>query len=216
MIKAIFWDNDGILVDTEKLYFEANQITFRKIGIELTRELFIENFLIKAKGTWHLAREKGISENEIIKFRAERNDLYTNLIKNEAEVIKGVEDVLKMLHGKIKMGIVTSSRNDHFQLIHSSTGLTKYFDFVITSDDIENTKPDPEAYLKALELSGYPPEECMVIEDSERGLKAAIAAGLRCCVIPTELTFGGNFTGAYKVLKSITDLLNLPEIQILL
>jgi len=67
-------------------------------------------------------------------------------------------------------------------------------------------KPHPEPYLKALELSGFSREECLVIEDSPRGLAAAVSAGIRCMVIPSKFTSGNNFTGAYKILKSVRDL----------
>ena len=133
--KAIFWDNDGVLVDTERLYFKANKLTFLKHGVELTEELYVENFLNKAYGTWHLLRDKSYSEEKIGEIREERNELYSNLLKDESLPIDGVEEVLKELHGKIKMGVVTSSRKDHFDIIHSRTGFKKYFDFVLTSDD---------------------------------------------------------------------------------
>ena len=82
-----------------------------------------------------------------------------------------------------------------------------YFQFALTSGDYKNSKPHPEPYLKALERSGCRREECLVIEDSERGLIAAREAGLRCIVVPSELTRGRNFDGAYKVLESLTELL---------
>lgn len=211
MIKSIFWDNDGILVDTEKLYYKASKLTFAKIGIDLTSELYVEYFLKQSHGTWHLAKELGYSDETITRLRRDRNQLYAELLETEIEIIDGAERVLKELYGKIKMGIVTSSRKDHFEIIHKQTGFLKYFDFVVTSEDVKNTKPDPEPYLKALELSGLKKEECIVIEDSERGLRAAIAAGLRCYIIPTELTKNSNFTDVEKIFKNISEVLSLLE-----
>jgi HAD superfamily hydrolase (TIGR01509 family) len=205
-IKAIFWDNDGVLVDTERLYFEANRVVFAKHGINLTNELFVENFLKKGRGTWHLLKDKNYTEEMISELRNERNAYYSKLLEEQSEPIEGVEEVLQYLHGKIMMGVVTSSRKDHFEKIHSRTGFTKYFDFVLTSDDIDKVKPDPGPYLKALKISGFNKEDCIVVEDSERGLKAAVAAGLRCYIIPTELTKKSNFYDAEKILNSINDL----------
>ena len=209
MIKAIFWDNDGILVDTEKLYYKASKVTFAKIGIDLTNEMYAEYFLKQSYGTWHLAKELGYSDETISELRRERNQLYGKLLETEIEFIDGVEDIMMELPSKVKMGIVTSSRKDHFEIIHKQTGLLKYFDFIVTSEDVKNTKPDPEPYLKALELSGMKKEECIVVEDSERGLRAAIAAGLKCYIIPTELTKNSDFTGAEKVLNNIKEILSL-------
>jgi beta-phosphoglucomutase-like phosphatase (HAD superfamily) len=72
--------------------------------------------------------------------------------------------------------------------------------------DCAHTKPHPEPYLMAIERSGFAPEECLVIEDSPRGLAAAVSAGIRCIVIPSKFTDSNNFAGAYKILKSIKEL----------
>lgn len=211
-IKAVFFDNDGVLVDTEKFYFEANQFVFAKHGIELTAKDYVENFLKKGRGTWHLLKDKNYSEEMISELRAERNEIYLKLITEKSEAIDGAEEVLMRLHGKVLIGIVTSSRKDHFEAIHNRTGFKKYFDFVLTSDDTQNVKPDPEPYLKALERSGFKKDECVIIEDSERGLKAALGAGIRCYIIPTQLTRSSNFTGAEKVLSGIKEIVSAANI----
>jgi HAD superfamily hydrolase (TIGR01509 family) len=208
MIKAIFWDNDGILVDTEHLYFLATKQTLAVTGIELTEEQYLDLFLVQSKGAWHLAEEKGVSLQEISRLRKERDLLYSKLLGQETLVINGVEEVLKNLHGKYLMGIVTSSKKNHFELIHTNTGFLKYFDFVITEADFTRSKPDPEPYLLALERSGFKKEECIAIEDSERGLRAAHAAGIKCLVLPGKLTGKGNFEKAYKVLNNIAEVLS--------
>ena len=104
------------------------------------------------------------------------------------------------------MGIVTSSRREHFEVIHAGTNLLPYFDFVLMREDYTHSKPDPEPYLTAMAQNGLSAEECVVIEDSERGLRAALAAGLRCIVIPQGLTRGLDFTGALAVLDDIRQL----------
>jgi HAD superfamily hydrolase (TIGR01509 family) len=134
--------------------------------------------------------------------------LYSKLLGQETLIINGVEEVLKNLHGKYLMGIVTSSQKNHFELIHTTTGFLKYFDFVITNSDYTKSKPDPEPYLLALERSGVKKEECIAIEDSERGLQAAHAAGIRCLVLPGKLTKKGNFEKAHKVLNNIGEVLS--------
>jgi HAD superfamily hydrolase (TIGR01509 family) len=209
MIKAIFWDNDGVLVNTENLYFEANRRILSAIGIPLTRENFIQFFLIRGKGAWHLAEQKGFTKDEIEVLRQKRNILYTEMLSKGNLIFNGVQNVLKDLHVKYKMALVTSCRAHHLEVIHKSTGLLKYFNFIITSDECNRTKPDPAPYLMALGKSGFNKEECIVIEDSERGLLAATAAGLKCIVIPTELTKNGNFKAAFKVLKKIEELRNI-------
>ena len=116
-----------------------------------------------------------------------------------------VEQVLKLLAGSVRMCVVTSLWRKHFEAIHSRTGFDKYFEFVITGEDVTETKPDPEPYVMALRRAGCEASECVVIEDSERGLMAAKAAGLECWVIPADLTRHGNFSQADKILGSISE-----------
>lgn len=208
MIKAILWDNDGILVDTEHLYYLATKQTLENHGVNLTLDDYYALFLVQAKGAWHLLAEQGYAQTEIERIRQERNDRYSHLLSAQAKVIEGVAETLATLHGNYTMGIVTSSRKDHFDLIHGSTDLLKYFDFVVTCENYVKFKPDPEPYLLAIEKTGFSKAECVAVEDSERGLSAAFAAGIRCFVIPTELTRHGDFSKAYKILNSIR---GLPE-----
>lgn len=209
MIKAIFWDNDGVLVDTERLYFLATQQVLASVGFNLTKEDYVELFLVQGKGAWHLVEAMGISGTEIERLRRERGEVYTRLLAKNSSVVGGAEEVLQSLHGKYVMGIVTSSQKDHFDLIHRSTGLLQYIDFAITEGDVQRTKPDPEPYLRAIERSGFRSEECLAVEDSERGLTSAKGAGLRCFVIPTDLTKGREFARADGVLGKIKDILTV-------
>jgi HAD superfamily hydrolase (TIGR01509 family) len=207
MIKAIFWDNDGVLVDTERLYFDATRQVLASVGVTLTKELYTELILVQARGAWYLAEAKGVSLARIEQLRNERNALYSELVRQDHPVIDGVPEVLGALYGHYVMGVVTSSRKEHFDLIHQSTGLLKYFNFVLTGEDYQKYKPEPEPYLLAVHKSGCTKEECLAIEDSERGLVSAKEAGIRCFVIPTELTQSCNFSRADTILKSAKEIL---------
>jgi HAD superfamily hydrolase (TIGR01509 family) len=206
MIKALFWDNDGVLVETEHLYFRATQHVLETIGVALTEADYIQLFLVEGRGAWHLAAEHGIASGDIERLRSVRNALYGEWLAEAPRLTDGIVQVLGALHGKYVMGVVTSSRKDHFDLIHRTTGLLKYFDFVLTADDFNRVKPDPEPYLKAVARSGIDPGACMAIEDSERGLRSATAAGISCIVVPTTLTRGGTFAGAHRILDSLSEI----------
>lgn len=205
MIRALFWDNDGVLVDTEHLYFRATRTILAQVGVDLTVEDYIDLLLVQGRGAWHLAAAKGVEPAMIERLREDRNALYGRLLQEAPVLIDGAAATLQALAGSYRMGIVTSSRKEHFDLIHRSTGLLPFFEFVLTADDYTRFKPDPEPYRTALARTGLAPEECLVIEDSLRGLEAAIAAGIRCLVVPNTLTRGCVFSGAYAVLDRITD-----------
>src|SRR5262245_22802460 len=178
MVEAIFWDNDGVLVDTEHLYFEATRQVLASVDIPLTEDDYRELFLQQGRGAWHLAEARGVPALDVQALKQRRNELYAELIATAPRVLPGVLDVVSALHGEYRMGIVTSSRRDHFEIIHRETGLLPYFDFVVTADDCPRTKPCPDPYLRALQVSGVDRDSCLVVEESERGLEAASAAGL--------------------------------------
>jgi HAD superfamily hydrolase (TIGR01509 family) len=209
VFEAIFWDNDGILVETEQLYFQATQQVLNGVGVALTEADYIQLFLVQGRGAWHLAEEHGIPASEIGRLRDERNALYSEWLAQAPRLTDGITEVLDALHGKYVMGVVTSSRKDHFDLIHRTTGMLKYFDFVLTADDFSRVKPDPEPYLMAVARSGIDPGACVAVEDSERGLQSATAAGISCIVVPTGLTRGGTFAGAHRILNSVAEIRTL-------
>lgn len=208
-VDAIFWDNDGVLVDTEHLYFEATRDILATRGIELTGEHYIELFLQQSKGILHFAEAHGWSEAELEGIRRARGARYSALLRERSRVIDGVEDVLAALHGRIAMGVVTSTLREHFDIIHEKSGLRKYFDFVLASGDYSESKPHPAPYLKALERTGVDKDACLVVEDSERGLASATAAGLKCVMVPSRLTAGRTFPGAHRVLNDVREILTL-------
>jgi len=212
MIKNIFWDNDGVLVDTEKYYFQATIETIASIGIDISKEEFIEFSLKESKGVWHLAVEKGLNPDSLLELKNKRNELYNQYVKTKDIFIPYIERVLKNLSNKYQMAIVTTSKREDFEAIHERTGYLKYFEQWLTLGDYEKSKPAPDPYLAALKKMDVNPEETVVIEDTQRGLIAANAAGLRCLIVSTDLSKHQDFSQAYHILDSINDLeINLKK-----
>jgi HAD superfamily hydrolase (TIGR01509 family) len=202
MIRAVFWDNDGVLVDTEKLYFQATRELLLSTGVTLTEELFKRISLSEGRSAFSLAAERGVPQEVIDRLHEERNQRYTELLRGGVRIMEGVQETLAELRGKMVLGIVTSSRREHFETMHERTGLLPHFDFILTREDFTLSKPDPEPYRAAMAKCGYGPGECLVIEDSPRGLASARAAGIRCLVVPNDLTRGYPFPGSWRVLST--------------
>ena len=116
---TILWDNNGVLVDTEGLYFRATQTVLQTVGIDLTVKQFKEISLRRGESTFVLAVKHGIQAAEISRLRAERDRLYAELLGSQSWVIDGAEEVLRSLHGQVRMGVVTSSRRAHFDIAHA-------------------------------------------------------------------------------------------------
>ncbi len=203
MFAAIFWDNDGVLMETEHLYYRANAEALAQAGVELTLETFREISLRRGESVLQLAP---VDERELRSFRDER---YRELLAHEARVISGVTGTLERLHGRVPMAIVTSCRRENFLHMHRRSGLLGYFDFVLTREDYGASKPDPEPYLTACARAGLPPGACLAVEDSERGVTAAALAGLTVAAIPGRLNHGGDFGAAHWRLDSVAELPDL-------
>lgn len=208
----VFFDNDGVLVDTEHLYMEASRSVLAERGIALPVADYIELFMRQNRGLLHFADECGWSAEELRDMRLRRNDLYAGMLVREPLTLDGVDETLEALSGRTRMAIVTSSRRDHFEIIHARTGLLRYFDFALTDGDYAVSKPDPAPYLTAVQRAGVDPSSCVVVEDSERGLASALAAGLRCVVVPSRLTRGASFDGAWWVIDDVRELPRLLQI----
>ncbi|MCB0346026.1 MAG: HAD family phosphatase [Bdellovibrionales bacterium] len=210
-VKYIFWDNDGVLVDTEPLFYQATKSIFADLGFDLTDELFQQWFLSDSRGAWHLLGGERSSSSAVKEYKRKRDVLYSQLLSQTDHRTSHVQSTLNRLYGSIPMGVVTSSKPEHFHLIHDSTGYKRFFEFILTREAYALSKPEPDPYIKALELSGVSPQEAVVVEDSERGLRSAIAAGIKCWVLPSELTTGSDFSGADRILTSIEEVLTLLE-----
>ena len=205
MLKAILWDNDGVLVDTERLYFEATRAALARVGVTLTAEIFADLNLRRGQSAFDLAVDQGIAAEVIGELRTARDAAYARSLAEADIAIDGVESTLRTLHRRLRMGVVTSSQRAHFEIVHERTGLLRYFEFSLTREDYGRTKPDPEPYLTALARARLLAEECVVIEDTERGLAAATAAGIRCIVVPNALGAGADLSAAHKVVASVVE-----------
>ncbi len=206
--RYLLWDHDGVLVDTERWFFEATREAAARLGITLDRARHLE---LQSQGipTWELAREAGIDEETILARKAERDARYQEFLAREDIEIDGVLEVLEALGARHEMAIVTTSKRTDFELIHRTRSIVDHMAFVLTLEDYPRAKPAPDPYLAALARFGAQPEEALVIEDSERGLRSAVAAGLRCVVIENEFTSGRDFGQAVCVLHSIRELVPL-------
>jgi HAD superfamily hydrolase (TIGR01509 family) len=199
----IFWDNDGVLVDTEGLYCQASREALARVGFSLSDAQFAEISLASGRSVFELATADQTLMDEL---RFWRNRRYSELLAGRELVLPAVRETLAHLSLRLGMAVVTSSRRDHFEIIHARSGLLQHFDFVLCREDYREAKPDPEPYRLALARSGRDPRKCLVIEDSARGLAAAKAAGLSCWVIPSPQTLGQDFAAADRIVNRIGEL----------
>lgn len=188
MIRALLFDSDGVLVDTERLFFDATAASFRAAGVEVSPPQWARWYLGEGKRSPEIAQLVGMAPSLVEGALAMRDRWFWARIAEGAPVCPGVVETLKCLARQFRLAVVTGGSRAHFDRAHAYTGLRDFFEVIVTGDECDHVKPHPQAYLMALERLALGPDECLAIEDSPRGARAAVAAGIRCVVIPTSLT----------------------------
>jgi HAD superfamily hydrolase (TIGR01509 family) len=206
--RFLLWDHDGVLVDTERWYFQATREVLGRLRIDLSEQRYFE-VMLAGRPCWDLARERGVSEEEIGVRRAERDALYQEFVRTKPIEIDGVPEVLAELAPRHRMAIITNARRRDFDLIHASRKLLGYFEFVLTIEDYSRSKPHPDPYLAGLHRFGAPPSDALALEDSARGLASTRAAGLDCVIIRNSFTAAEDFSAAWRVVDSVR---RVPEL----
>ena len=207
MIEAVLFDNDGVLVDTEQLYLEAGRETLAEIGVELSLEAYQQISLREGRSVFDLAAERGQSADEIQLLREKRDRRYASQLERGVTVIPGAIETVRQLREEGKrLVIVTTCPGRHFEIQHRTTGLLELFEWALVREDYPRSKPYPDPYATAVKRLGLHPDRCVAIEDTQRGVDSASAAGVRCFACRSHLTAGTTFEGAVAVLDSVSEL----------
>lgn len=205
MKEYILFDNDGVLVETERWYYEASIRALNELGVDLTFQEYMEAMTLGG-GVWGKAITQGIPQSTIDTARDQRNAYYQEYLHTQNLFIEGVHETLHTLSKHFKMGIVTTSRRVDFEIIHNGRGIVDFMEFVLREGEYPKAKPHPDPYLKGLELFNASKEQAIIIEDSERGLRSAVSAGIECVIIHNEFTQTQDFSKAYHKVDKISDL----------
>jgi HAD superfamily hydrolase (TIGR01509 family) len=204
----LLFDHDGVLVDTEIWYFRAGERAFADVGLALDRQQYLADMTL-GLGTWAQARAAGVDDRTIDRLREVRDAQYQEYLRTEAIEIEGVDEALAELSRYARLAIVTTAKRADFELIHRSRRITPYMSFVLMREDYTMAKPHPEPYLAGLRRFGAPPDQALVVEDSARGLRSALAAGIDCAIVHHEFTSTQDFSGARHRIQTLAE---LPDI----
>jgi beta-phosphoglucomutase len=188
-LKAVLFDLDGTLIDSEYFHFECWNEILQESGVQLTYNGWLDNYagVPLPTNAKRLVEKYNIITplSEVI----ERREKLTleRLKTNDVNLMPYVAEVLELFKSKgLIMALVTSSPRQDVEAIFERNGLGKYFKLVITRTDVKVSKPDPESYNVCREQLGLQPDECLVFEDTINGVKSAIAAGLICYAIQSN------------------------------
>jgi HAD superfamily hydrolase (TIGR01509 family) len=187
MLKAALIDLDGLLVNSEQLYLEANQQYFKQFDFTFTEEHHRQGTGKKFEMWIKTIVSHDKSGEEILK---ERNVIFFDLVKEKLALLDGAKELLTLLHKHYKTALVTSSKKEYVDLVFEKTGIASYFDAVFTGEMVVHGKPDPECYLMAAKGFGFSPSECVVFEDAPSGVLAGKNAGMKVIAVPSPYVKG--------------------------
>jgi HAD superfamily hydrolase (TIGR01509 family) len=204
---AVLFDNDGVLVDTETLFFATTRSAFERLDLDLTADTWGRRYLAEGNSSREIALAMGAHPGAVDEVLEERNRQFRSVLQQPPRLRPLVRETLAQLRGAVRIAIVTGCGREQLALAHATSGLLDLFELIITSDDCARSKPDPEPYLNAVRILGLRAEHCLAVEDSPRGLASASAAGVPCIVVPTELTRNLPFPGASAIESDLAGVL---------
>lgn len=209
--EGIIFDLDGVICFTDEYHYQAWKTLADKLGIYFDRKINDRLRGVSRMESLEIILEysdKEYTEKQKKAFVEEKNGRYRELLHNisERDLSDEVKETLMALRKKgLKLAIGSSSKNAGFIL--ERIGLGEFFDAVSDGNNIVHSKPDPEVFVKAAEFLGLPADKCLVVEDAEAGLEAALAGGMDCAAIGPAASSG---FATYR-LGTFSDLLNVDR-----
>ncbi|MBS1227175.1 MAG: family phosphatase [Proteobacteria bacterium] len=215
-IKAIFFDHDGTLVDSEPIHYQLWRDVLAAHGVALGESLYRDCYagIPTADNAVDLVARFAIDASPAA--LAEAKNLATRrfLAQHAFPLMPGVRDAVAQCHGAgRRLAIVTGAGADGVQTTLRQHSLSEFFETVVSGDDVTNSKPAPDCYLLAVRRLGLLPSECIAIEDTEHGVNSAVAAGVACLAVPNEMSRNHDFSQASAVFDDLAAAVSWIELR---
>jgi len=207
-LEAIVFDCDGVLINTEGLQWLGWVEVLKPLGLSLSKQEYFG----------HAGKAGYIIEGELLKKFGLKNEPLLEekgklLVKwfSEKEIEKmpfAEESINYFTENGFNLVLCSGSNRAEIDLKLKHSKLDRFFDKIVSNDDIEHSKPFPDMYLRAAEIAGSSPEKCLAIEDMQYGVESAKGAGMNCFAVPTEYSVKQDFSKADKVFNNLEEIIN--------
>ena len=206
-LKAVIFDMDGVLIDSEPIHVEIEKKLFDRLGIVVS-ETVHRSFMGASNEFMYSDIKSRFDLKESVAELMEIDESFRYDYFNHLEIIPLNEGVISLLHeiktDGIKLAVATSSSPAIANILLKRCGIVSYFDAIVTTVEAGKSKPAPDVYLLAAQKIGVSPEDCIVFEDSPNGLSAAKSAGMFCVVIQSDPEIIKELSGADYLIQSFT------------
>lgn len=194
MIKALIFDMDGLMIDSERLYFQAEREIANKCGKNVKDEILWKMMgRNPVESMTFFVEELRLSFSPIDALNM-RNHIMREKLKTDLKPMPGLTHILDTFYGNLKLAVCTGTQEELLDIVMDKLEIREKFAVVQTSDKIKRGKPDPEIYLASCNKLGFDPKDCVVLEDSSNGALSGKRAGCYVIVIPSEYTLGQDFS----------------------
>lgn len=203
--QGVIFDLDGVLIDSEGLYYRAYSEVLKPYGVMVSREEYEEHWIAQGTGPEYIVAKYNlpVAPDEL---RQLRSPIYLHLLETEVRLMPYVEETLVQLSTRFALTVATNTNREHLDFVLRRMGIDRFFPVTVARQDYRGAKPQPDAFLTAARKLELPPECCVVIEDTYKGVTAAVNAGIRCVAVPNEYTLRNDFRQASLVLASLAEL----------
>ncbi|MCX6560535.1 MAG: HAD family phosphatase [Candidatus Aminicenantes bacterium] len=204
-LRALIFDMDGLMIDSERLYFTAEHEMARSYGREVSEETLRQMMGRKPLESLEIyVRETGLPISAEKAYEI-RNGLMRDKLRNEVAAMPGLGRILQRFRGRLKLAVATGAQSEFLRIVVARLRLDGVFDILQDSDDIATGKPDPEIFLSTCARLGLPPAACAVLEDSGNGVLAGRQAGCYVIAVPNEYTRRHDFSPADYIAACLDD-----------
>ncbi|HDZ06720.1 hypothetical protein LCGC14_0292850 [marine sediment metagenome] len=207
MITTVIFDMNGVITDDEDLHELATQKAFEKVGLTITPNIYRQYCLGRtdASAFVDLINDFNLKNQKVSSIITDKSILYQKLIASNLKIYPGVIELIENLYLKYTLALTTSSTFKEVKTVVNQLDIEDLFKVIVSSNDVKRGKPDPEPYLLTAEKLGVSSDNCVVIEDSENGVRSAIAAGMKCVEI-TNTEDSKNLLAADQIIEKYSEI----------
>ena len=209
MIQTVIFDMDGVIVDTEPVHRYAYYKQFEELNIEVTEAMYTSFTGFSTRNTFQTLKEQFQLEHEVEDLIQRKRSIFNDAFdtKEDLELLEGVRALIEDLYQNgIQLIVASSASKVTIDRVFTRFGLHDFFTHIVSGEDFPKSKPHPAIFEHAASLSVAPKENCIVIEDSTNGVKAAKAAGIFCVGYNSEHSKDQNLAEADLVINHFKEL----------